>query len=239
VNSMVALAVILLAWVTVDFILKFVYKPEAVISGNARLGPWNAIWSAAEDSKCLVVREPQPITTGLVELVMGITPGSSSGGEVSAGSGALCADSNAFCSVRVLTAQGLTEPQARVMSCIAMTESRGNHAIGFAKCRVRGQLVTCSTRACGLFQHLTAGSNQIWNNPRYHRAPCSTNVNDCHNGQCNLQTTIILFQQRGYQPWTGRCADRGGCGDIPYGQPWNSGAVACANRYDPNGTTRR
>lgn len=108
-NSIVGLIIILLAWVAIDFLMKFVYKPEAVISGTAQLGPWNAIWSAAEDSKCLVVRSPAPITSGSINIPVGT---------------ALSGGASGNCSTAALTNDWGDASVAQVFSCMLKNESR-------------------------------------------------------------------------------------------------------------------
>lgn len=211
-NSILGLIIILFSWVTIDFIMKFVYKPDAVISGSAQLGPWNAIWSASEESKCLVVRNPVPVTTGVVDFIRGITGGLPQIGTARTP----CIDSHPGCGVPAIMSQGLNENQARAMSCIAMTESSGDPT------------QVSNTGACGLFQITTRPGN--WSIPRYHGPGCSTSTS-CHDVRCNLQTAVLLFRDRGYQPWTGV--------DPRTGRHWNPNAVACVNQYDPGGSSRR
>jgi hypothetical protein len=118
-NSVIGLVIILGAWLGVDFIMKAVYNPEAVYSGNLKLGPWNAIWAPGTDNMCLVVREPVPITTGLVDIIFG----SPAGGIPGTGGGSCTAPPNGPCSVANLQRYfGSAAPQA-AMICNA--ESRG------------------------------------------------------------------------------------------------------------------
>ena len=206
-NSIIGLLILLDAWLGVDFVMKVVYNPNAVFSGSTQLGPWNAIWSSSGDDMCLVVREPVPITTGSLSILTG-----SPGGLPQIGrAGALCADSNPACSVQALMNEGLTEVQARAMSCIAVTESSGNP-----------NTPQSSTGACGTFQITTRPGN--WSIPAFHGPGCSVNT-PCNNARCNLQTAVLMFRARGYQPWTGV--------DPRTGKHWNPNAVACVNKYDP------
>jgi hypothetical protein len=206
-SSMVGLLIILGAWLGVDFVMKMIYDPGAVVSGETKLGPWNAIWAPSPngDDMCLIVREPLPIATGGLDFIRQVTGSLPQVGTARAP----CPDSNPGCSIASIMEYGLNEKQASAMSCIAMTESSG----------VRTQV--SSTGACGLFQITTRPGN--WGNPAYHQGSCSTSTS-CFNAACNLQTAMLLFRERGYQPWTGK---------NPNGTYWNPNAVACVNRYDP------
>lgn len=207
-SSIVGLAILLGAWLIVDFVMKVVYNPGATISGDTKIGPWNAIWAPGEgDSMCIVVRESTPIATGVVDFVRGVVSG---GGLSQVGvARSPCPDSHKGCGVPAIKAYGLTDSQAQAMSCIAMTESSGDPR------------QVSNTGACGLFQITTRPGN--WSIPAYHQGSCSTK-SSCHNSECNLQTAMLMFKDRGYQPWTGK---------KPNGEHWNPNAVACVNKYDP------
>jgi hypothetical protein len=160
-NSILGIIIILLSWVTVDFVLKFVYKPDAVISGTAQLGPWNAIWSAAEDSKCIVARIPEPITTGIVDFVSSVVWSSFGVGEIGSGD---CSPESIY-SLAAASGQQLTQSQANVLSCIARFESSCTNNPGTAR-TPNGQ----STTASGLLQ-IVIGINDTCHN---------LNVPNCH-----------------------------------------------------------
>lgn len=131
--------------------------------------------------------------------------------------GKLC--TSGACASAALQGLGLNSAQANAMSCIAMTESSGNP---FGP--------PSSTGACGLFQIIQGN----WSDPAFHTGQCSVSTS-CNDPACNAQTAYLLFQQRGYQPWSGTCNTPSGCaGGIAYGQPWNPGAQACVNKYDPD-----
>ncbi len=135
--------------------------------------------------------------------------------------GALCANDNPACSTAALQEYGLTQAQANAMSCIAITESGGNPSTP-----------NSNTGACGTFQITNQTSRSNWQNPIYHGDGCSA-ATSCNNAGCNLQTAVLMFNQNGYQPWTGVCNSPGGCGGTPYGQAWNPSARSCVQRYDP------
>jgi len=206
-SSLVGLLILLGAWLGVDFIMKIVYDPTAVVSGDTKLGPWNSIWSSNGDDMCIVVREPVPIATGTVDLIRDIISG---GGLSQVGvARAPCPETNPGCSVSSIRLYNLTESQAQAMSCIAMTESSGDRK------------EVSPTGACGLFQITTRPGN--WSNQAYHAGRCTTRTS-CYDASCNLQTAMLMFRDRGYQPWTGK---------KPNGTHWNPNAVACVNKYDP------
>lgn len=210
-NALIGLLVLLGAWLLVDFVLKFVYNPNAIVSGDTKLGPWHGIGASNGSDMCLVVREPTPIATGVVGFIADLINGPNGPLPNIGVAGALCADSNTACSVNVLKAAGLSGAQANAMSCIAVTESTGNP-----------NTPKSSTGACGTFQITTRPGN--WSNPKYHGPGCSTSTS-CNNAKCNLQTAVIMFKEQGYQPWTGI--------DKRTGRHWNPNAVACVNKYDP------
>ena len=201
-NAIVGLAIILVAWLGVDFVMKAVYNKDASFDGQ-QLGPWNAIWAASEDNMCIDKTTPQPIATGIIDIVTGrpIAPAGVGG------SGVLCPESSPGCSVRALMSEGLNENQAKAMSCIAMTESTGNP-----------NAVNRDSLACGLYQITNKTSRGNWRQPQYHRSPCSASTS-CTNARCNMQTAVLMFRESGYQPWV--CP---GC---------NNKAQACVTRYDP------
>ncbi len=198
-NAVIGIAIILCSWLVVDFVMKVVYEPSKAFDGGI-FGPWNNILAPSGDDYCIRVTTPQPIFTGTIGVPRGGTP--TSVGEA----GPLC-PAGSECSVEKLMAAGLTQPQARAMSCIAMTESSGIPS-----------RVNSDSKACGLFQITNETSKGNWRNPRYHSGSCSVNTS-CKNARCNLQTAVIMFNESGYQPWT--CP---GC---------NNKAAACVAKYDP------
>jgi hypothetical protein len=140
-------------------------------------------------------------TTDQVSDPLGGAPGGSTVGSRGV---AQCSSDNTACSVSALQDLGLTSAQANVMSCIAITESSGNPAVG------------CSVTAtpCGTFQI----NNGNWN--AYAPAGCQS-LTQKSNAACNLQTAAIMVQNLGYQPWTGSSN----------GVAWNPAASTCANNY--------
>jgi hypothetical protein len=130
-----------------------------------------------------------------------------------------CAEGNTACGVTAIKnaaqtlGMSLNDAQASTMSCIAMTESSGNP-----------NTPQSSTGACGTFQITTRPGN--WSMAEFHRSPCSSSTS-CNDQACNLQTALLMYKQRGYQPWTGKNPETG--------VHWNLNAVACAQKYDPDG----
>ncbi|MES2202859.1 MAG: pilin [Patescibacteria group bacterium] len=149
------------------------------------------------------------------------------GGGISGGSRgyAQCMTGNTNCDVGTLAGLGMTQTQANVMSCIAVTELSGNS-------------VGCSdTNACGAFQ-ITRGN---WT--KYAPSGCTAadfggNITAAQNNvQCNQQVAIALMNanpNNPYQPWTGTCNSPSGCGGTAYGQPWNAAASTCVKNYANN-----
>jgi hypothetical protein len=215
-NAVVGICVILASWLVVDFVMKAVYDPTAAFDASV-IGPWNSILASVKDDKCIVVTTPTGLTGGWTDILGGVPDGTSNpggggggGGDIGVAKG-ICADSNTSCSVEVMKKEGLSEAQAKAMSCIAVTESSGNPGIGYSP-----------TGACGLFQITTRPGN--WSIAKYHKSPCSSSTS-CHNAACNRQTAVLMFKDSGYQPWTGK--------DPKTGKHWNPNAVACVAKYDP------
>lgn len=211
VNALVGLLVILTAWLLVDFVMKTIYDDK-----NVQFGPWNKILAGNGNDYCIRETTPKPITLGSVLTnITTVQPGTSLPSGVGVAQG-LCSDSNTSCSPAVMKSEGLNDAQANAMSCIAVTESGGGSNKG-----------NSGTGAQGLFQITLTN----WNNPTFHRSPCSSSTSRL-NDACNRQAAVLMFRSQGYQPWTGRC-NQSRCGNVTYGQYWNPNAVACVNKYDP------
>ena len=118
-----------------------------------------------------------------------------------------CSEGNDACSVSALQQAGLTEQQANVMSCIAMTESSGIPSWGPHSDRNPGS----GSTACGTFQ--ITGST--WRDVA--PAGCANHRLCCTNAEHNKQAMVSLVRTRGYQPWT--CE---GC---------NAKAIQCVRKY--------
>jgi hypothetical protein len=70
-NVFVGLAVLLAAWLIVDFIMKTLYNE------STEFGPWNSILSDESENVCLLAVSPQSLTTG--SLSLNTAPGGSGG----------------------------------------------------------------------------------------------------------------------------------------------------------------
>lgn len=75
INVFVGLAIMLGAWLIVDFVMKELYREPT------EFGPWNNILAGNGDSAnlCITARQPIPIATGTVDIVTG-SPGTYVGG---------------------------------------------------------------------------------------------------------------------------------------------------------------
>lgn len=134
---------------------------------------------------------------------------------------AQCAEDNKNCSISELIALGLTEAQANVMSCVAVTENAGS-AVG------------CSgTGPCGTFQI----SRTNWRTYSARVPGCTAAdfggsiTNAQNNGVCNAKVMSLMVKASGYQPWTG-CCDK-------TGKPWNTNARKCVQKYSVGDSTPR
>ena len=116
------LVVLLSAWIIVDFVMKAVYNPDVVFEGT-RFGPWNEIWAPKADGsdRCIVVREPTPIVSGVIDIITG-TPSGGSSAVYNTGVGACNAS-------KVQTAAAsagvnMSNSSANFLACIAQPESQ-------------------------------------------------------------------------------------------------------------------
>jgi len=144
---------------------------------------------------------------------------------------ALCAPDNPNCSQAFLASLGLTETQATVMSCIAVTENSG----GASGCS--------GTGPCGTFQitqtnwrAYTEGANADY--PECAASNFGGSISSAqNNGPCNARVMTSMVQDSGYQPWTG--ANTNPNDSVPDG-PWNQYARGCVNTHsNENDTTYR
>lgn len=117
-SSLLGLAILLGAWLGVDFVMKVAYNPNALITGNTKIGPWNAIWAPSGDDMCIAVVKPEPIATGVVGLIGDVlTGGGGTGGSCVVPSGGPCA---------VAALQATFGAAAREAAQICAAESGGN-----------------------------------------------------------------------------------------------------------------
>ncbi len=208
-NTVVGIVIALAGWMIVDAIMAVLYNPSN--PGET----WSSLITSGDLSKTLCI----PLKGSLNQAPA--TSGLGAGGAQVGTARGLCADGNTACSTAAIQQgaqalnMGLTNAQTAAMSCIAMTESSG-----------RPNTPDSNTGACGTFQITNRPGN--WSNPAFHKGSCSTS-SPCNDAQCNLQTALIMLNQQGYQPWTGK---------NPNGTYWNPNAVACVQKYDPNTNLR-
>ncbi len=214
-NTIIGIVVALAGWMIVAAIMAALYNANAPAgTSGGVLGTWSQLIGSGGIEPCLPQRGALPLD-GLNQTVTGVTVGRPQVGRARGP----CADGNTACSISAIQqgaqALGMTlsTAQATTMSCIAMTESSGNPNSPYS-----------NTGACGTFQITTRPGN--WSIPTLHRNPPCSTASSCNDAQCNMQTALLLYSQRGYQPWTGRNPD---------GTYWNPNAVACAQQYDPGG----
>ncbi len=207
-------------WLIINTLLNII-----LASGPYKQGSWFSISCVAQESR-LTNANPGTILSDLLKTVQQgpggvLVPGSSTTG--TAGT-TLC--TNADCSPTTLQSAGFaSQSVANAMSCIAMTESTGNT-----------NTKPSSTGACGLFQLTSQTSSSNWQQflktSQAQGLNCSTA--GCNNAACNTAGAVWLYNQSGYQPWTGVCNNPSGCGAVGYGQPWNANARTCVSTYDPS-----
>lgn len=118
------LVILLSAWIIVDFVMKTVYNPNTSFEGSY-FGPWNQIWAPKEDGsdRCIVKRDPTPITSGTLGIITG-APSGSGGGGGGGGGGSCTVMSSGACSTAVL-ANSCFANRATEAAKICNLESRG------------------------------------------------------------------------------------------------------------------
>ena len=143
---------------------------------------------------------------------------------------AQCAADNTNCSVEELLALGLTETQANIMSCVAVTENSG------------GSVGCSGTGPCGTFQ-ITQKNWGIYTNGSSSDHPDCSAANfggsisaAQNNGPCNARVMTSMVRDSGYQPWTG--ANTNPNDSVPDG-PWNPYARGCVNTHGNAGDPTR
>jgi hypothetical protein len=192
-NILIGFFILLAGWLLIDTLMK------ALLS-NQVYGVWNEIQCVSQPG---VSDGPR---------AAGLQPGTPYTGPTGGGrgTGAQCNAGNTACSVAALMNTGLTEQQANVMSCIAMTESSGIPSWTPYNTRNPGS----NSTACGTFQI----TQTTWNSIRNRPAGCES-FSQCTNADCNIQLAAQLVQRSrtGYSDWT--CP---GC---------NNRAASCISRY--------
>lgn len=220
-NTVVGIVIALAGWLIVAAVMAVLYDANAPVGTTGGvLGTWSNIVSSGGKPFCLIQEGALQKLKQTDLSITGVNP-PGTGVYVGGKAGVLCSDSNTNCSPATLQNAGFKPAQANAMSCIAMTESSGNT-----------NTKPSATGACGLFQITNKTSKSNWQNPKYHKGNCSV-ASSCNDPVCNTQTAQLMFAESGYQPWTGICKNRAGCGIVAFGQPWNPGARECVNRYDP------
>lgn len=83
-NVVVGMAVLLGAWLMVDFVMKTLYN------NDVHFGPWNAVLAGKSDKSdmCIVAKEPKSLTTGTLALLIAKPGGTSAGGGTGVSGGA-------------------------------------------------------------------------------------------------------------------------------------------------------
>lgn len=206
-NTVIGLVVALSAWIMVDALMAVLYRPDnpgAVWSQLIGSGGQNFCLIQSSALENLDQAKPSQGVTGVTPTGRGVY--------VDGKSAALCAGDSKVCSPAVLQAAGFTPTQAKVMSCIAMTENSGN-AIG------------CNGNACGTFQIMLTVNPLVGpacakynnNNPRLNcpalckakdggavrnEPSCQPCKQAAEDAACNAQAAHNLFTQSGYGPWT-------------------------------------
>ena len=158
-----------------------------------------------QQSQCRNAGGNPTISSGGKSVICTSVPAGGGGGGTG---GSLPQCTNSACSVSALMGAGMTQKQANVMSCIAMTESSGNPNTPPYNVTHPGS----NSSACGTFQIVRT----TWNTYNS-MSSCSNHATSCQNASCNMRVAVNLVRANGYRDWT--CAN---C---------NAKAIQCISRY--------
>lgn len=201
-NTIIGIVIAFAGWMIVDAIMAVLYHPtDPSLAGKA----WSQLVTSGGQPFCLI---QEGALQNLNQTDFSVTGISAGGGvvNVSGKSLALCSNSNLACSPAALQQAGLTQTQANIMSCIAVTESSGVPSTPPYNIAHPGS----NSTACGTFQI----TRTTWNKAA--SGACS-DFSNCTNASCNVQVAQTLVAKNGYNDWT--CA---GC---------NSKAASCVQQY--------
>ncbi|MDB4992343.1 MAG: hypothetical protein JWL75_588 [Parcubacteria group bacterium] len=128
-NAALGMAIILSAWIVVDFAVKAIYKPDVTYL-SVTFGPWNQLLAPGPGSECIKRNDnPDTLATGTVTSAA-LTSGGSTGnggGNGPVGSGSCTAPANGPCSIALLS-QTCFGGNATVAAGFCNKESGGNPA---------------------------------------------------------------------------------------------------------------
>lgn len=138
-NVFIGLAIMLCAWLIVDFVMKQLYNPDATVSGvsgNTKFGPWNAILAGAPGSECIRPTKPAKIETGVLTTIATSsgTNGASTGTgvSISGGSGSTKLNTSAASSYAINNALSKSSNQCalyvrKALAAGGLTSLNSNH----------------------------------------------------------------------------------------------------------------
>jgi hypothetical protein len=188
-NAIIGIAVILCAWIIVDFVMKTLYDPATTFESGT-FGPWNSILAPASGSECIKQTPPDALSDIVVPLTA-LTPGTS----VSSGGGGVCtAPANGPCSVAQLS-NTCFGSNASVAAGFCNKESGGVPA-NSSRTDI---LADGNVYSVGLFQtNLTNSFDSVTVNGE----KCST----AFTGPCQTVNGVVYVEQSG--PNIGHCDQR-------------------------------
>lgn len=194
-NGLIGFLIVLGAWLAIDTLMRALIGDDGQINGKT---PWSQIECWGQKKSGIVVYEKDG------QFVVSQSDGTTTA--VDSSKLVQCPPTNSACSVAVLKNAGLTEVQANIMSCIAMTESSGIAATPPYNIKHPGS----NSSACGTFQVV----QKTWNGNA--SGGCSS-FSKCQNAQCNMSVMVSLVKKNEYRDWS--CE---GC---------NAKASACVAKY--------
>ncbi|MEK7602149.1 MAG: pilin [Patescibacteria group bacterium] len=118
-NVAIGMVIVLASWLIVDFVMKIVYNPGAVFSGNV-IGPWNDILGGGE--ACIVAQQLDTIFDGNLVTTPTTDVAASGGVLTNSGKGAC----NAITVAQSAAAGGarMSTQEANILACVAGPESQ-------------------------------------------------------------------------------------------------------------------
>ncbi len=220
-NILIGYVIVLGGWLIIDFVLK------ALLTDDPDFGVWNQVSCVEQpvvrETSAITIQQacdplpngdydcagaiascesmggvpnPDPYTRSTMPCV--ISEPTVDGGTVGENGLGQCSPANTACSVTALQGYGLTEQEANIMSCIAMTESSGIPSTPPYNETNPGS----NSSACGTFQV----TRTTWNSYSANISPsCQDFRSSCQNASCNAQLMVELVNANGYSDWT--CAN--------------------------------
>lgn len=226
-NAVIGFIIVLAAWLVVDYVMKFVYNPEAAFDGK-KIGPWNEIIQFKGGS-CIDPQDIKPIAglpkviDTIVNVGGGFTGGGGPVGDVGRypNTGA-CSPQNVRAAA-VLGGYSMSEHQATMLACMAGPESGcGTQMQNY---NWNGAKSKPPSTAWGPFQITLKGNSKCFENQACYKAAgvtgplnCEdafnsggyaipgTRLSSCQKAAATLSCSAVaagcVAKEQGYGAWT-------------------------------------